>query len=106
MSQSPAYFKQHVFFCCNQRDDGRESCAEKGAVELRDYCKSQVKKRGLAGTGRVRVNMAGCLDRCELGPVAVVYPEGVWYRYHSREDVDEIIDSHLVKGQPVERLKI
>jgi (2Fe-2S) ferredoxin len=106
MSQSEPYFKQHLFFCCNQRDDGRESCAAKGSVELRDYCKDQVKKRGLAGTGRVRVNMAGCLDRCELGPVAVVYPEGVWYRYRTREDVDEIIDSHLAKGQPVERLKI
>ena len=106
MSTPEPYFQRHIFFCCNQRDDGRECCADKGAVELRDYCKQQVKKRGLAGTGRVQVNMAGCLDRCELGPVAVVYPEGVWYRYKNREDVDEIVERHLANGEPVQRLKI
>lgn len=100
------FFRHHIFFCCNQRDDGRESCGERGANELRDYCKSQVKKRGLAGTGKVRVNQAGCLDRCELGPVAVVYPEGVWYRYQNRADIDEIIDRHLARGEIVGRLKV
>ena len=100
------YFARHVFFCCNQRSDGRESCEDKGATALRDYCKKRVKKLGLAGTGNTRVNMAGCLDRCELGPVAVVYPEGVWYRYRNEADVDEIIDQHLVGGEPVARLRI
>ncbi len=79
-----SYYRQHVFFCCNQRDGGRPCCNDKGATELRDYCKQRVKKLGLAGTGRVRVNMAGCLDRCEEGPVIVVYPEEVWYRYENR----------------------
>ena len=106
MSQSTPHFRHHLFFCTNRRDDGRECCAEKGGEELRDYCKAQVKNRGLAGSGRVRVNQAGCLDRCEHGPVAVVYPEGVWYRCASREDVDAIIDGHLVHGQPVERLRV
>jgi len=100
------YFARHVFFCCNQRSDGRESCEDKGATELRDYCKKRVKQLGLAGTGSTRINMAGCLDRCELGPVAVVYPEGVWYRYHDRADIDAIIDEHLVGGEPVARLRI
>lgn len=113
MTKAPAkpeaepYFSRHLFFCCNQRDDdSRESCENHGATELRDYCKKRVKKLGLAGTGKVRVNMAGCLDRCEQGPVAVIYPEGVWYRYENKADIDEIVDQHLVNGTPVTRLLI
>ena len=73
---------------------------------MRDYAKGRIKKLGLAGPGKVRVNKAGCLDRCEQGPVCVVYPEGIWYTYIDEEDVDEIIDSHIVNGVPVERLKL
>jgi len=105
-ANQPRYFAQHVFFCCNQRNDGRTSCEDHGANALRDYCKSQVKKLGLAGTRKTRINMAGCLDRCEQGPVAVVYPEGVWYRYANKADIDEIIESHLKGGVSVARLKI
>jgi len=101
-----SYFKHHVFFCCNQRTDGRESCQDHGADALRDYCKSQVKKAALTGVGRVRVSQAGCLDRCEQGPVMVVYPEAVWYRYKDRADIDEIVSEHLQQGRPVDRLKI
>lgn len=100
------YFKHHVFFCCNQRTDGRASCEDHGASALRDYCKQKVKKAAITGIGRARVNQAGCLDRCEQGPVMVVYPEGVWYRYGSEADVDEIVAEHLLKGQPVSRLRI
>lgn len=101
-----SYFRQHIFFCCNQRDGGRPCCSSGDATELRDYCKGRVKKLALAGKGRVRINMAGCLDRCEEGPVIVIYPEGVWYRYESRGDIDEIVEKHLLKGQVVERLRI
>ena len=73
---------------------------------MRDYAKSRVKELGLAGKDRVRINQAGCLDRCEEGPVLVVYPEGVWYTYVDQDDVDEIIDKHLVNGVIVERLRI
>ena len=73
---------------------------------MRDYAKSRIKESGLAGQGKVRVNKAGCLDRCEKGPVCVVYPEGTWYTYIDEEDVDEINDSHIINGKPVERLKI
>ena len=73
---------------------------------MRDYAKSRIKESGLAGQGKVRVNKAGCLDRCEKGPVCVVYPEGTWYTYIDEEDVDEIIDSHIINGKPVQRLKI
>ena len=77
-----------------------------GASELRDYAKAQVKALGLAGKGRVRVNMAGCLDRCEEGPVIVVYPEDVWYTYVDRADIDEIIEEHVRNGRVVERLRL
>ena len=103
-----AYYQRHVFFCCNQRpaDDPRGCCNAKGASRVRDYAKQKVKELGLAGPGKVRVNQAGCLDRCAEGPVIVVYPDGVWYTYVDEEDVDEIISEHLVNGRIVERLKI
>lgn len=58
------------------------------------------------GEGGVRMNTAGCLDRCELGPVLVVYPEAIWYSYVDREDIDDIIEQHLRQGKPVKRLMI
>ena len=103
-----SYYQRHVFFCCNQRDAGdpRGCCNDKGASRVRDYAKQKTKQLGLAGQGKVRINQAGCLDRCAEGPVMVVYPDAVWYRYVDEEDVDEIIEQHLVHGRPVERLKI
>ena len=100
------HFDKHVFFCLNRREDGRQCCAQYDAEALQGYAKQRVKELGLSGPGQVRINKAGCLDRCELGPVVVVYPEGVWYTYVDREDIDEIIESHLVNGIPVERLKL
>jgi (2Fe-2S) ferredoxin len=100
------YYEHHVFFCCNQRDGKRASCNDKGASKMRDYCKDKVRSLGLAGEGKVRVNQAGCLDRCEEGPVVVIYPQGVWYRYNGKKDIDEIVESHLVEGKIVERLRI
>lgn len=100
------FFKHHIFFCCNQRQGGKPCCNDHGATEVREYAKARVKALGLSGAGRVRVNMAGCLDRCELGPVLVVYPEETWYTYVDREDIDEIISEHLQHGRVVERLKI
>lgn len=73
---------------------------------MRAYVKERVKALGLAVRGGVRINSAGCLNRCGEGPVLVVYPEGVWYSYRNRADLDEIIASHLQGGQVVERLRI
>ena len=101
-----SYYRHHVFFCTNKREDGRPCCANHCAQEMRDYAKARVKALGLAGPGKVRINNSGCLDRCELGPVVVVYPEAVWYTYVDREDIDEIIDQHLGQGKVVERLLI
>ena len=101
-----SYYERHVFFCCNQREAGETCCNDRGATELRAYAKDRVKALKLNGKGRVRINSAGCLDRCDEGPVMVVYPEAVWYTYVDREDIDEIIDEHLVNGRVVERLKV
>ncbi len=101
-----SYFQHHVFFCCNKREPPEKCCADAGAADLQAYAKGRIKALGLSGQGRIRINKAGCLDRCEEGPVIVVYPEEVWYTYIDREDIDEIIDRHLVKGEIVERLRI
>ena len=106
MSHEP-YYQRHLFFCCNQREGtDRPSCNGKGASAMRDYAKQRVKELELSGEGKVRVNQAGCLDRCNEGPCAVVYPEGVWYPYVDRTDNDEIVEEHLQHGRIVERLRI
>jgi (2Fe-2S) ferredoxin len=101
-----SYYQRHVFFCCNQRESGEVCCNNHCSREMRDYAKDRVKKLGLSGKGNVRVNQAGCLDRCEEGPVMVIYPEAVWYTYVDKQDIDEIIDEHLIHGRIVERLRI
>jgi len=100
------YYRYHLFFCTNQRTDGRACCQDFDSQAMRDYAKQRCKALGIAGEGGVRVNTAGCLDRCALGPVVVVYPEGIWYTWVDRKDIDEIIEEHLVHGRPVERLML
>lgn len=99
------YYRYHLFFCTHRREEGG-CCGGLGAQSMRDYAKAQVKAKGLAGPGGVRINNAGCLDRCSQGPVIVVYPEGTWYTYVDKDDIDEIIESHLINGEPVQRLTI
>jgi (2Fe-2S) ferredoxin len=101
-----SYYTHHVFFCCNQRDPPERCCANNDALALSAYAKQRIKALGMSGPGRVRINKAGCLDRCEEGPVIVVYPEEVWYTYVDKDDIDEIIDRHVVGGEIVERLRI
>jgi len=101
-----SYYKRHVFFCCNQREPPETCCNNHGALEMQAYTKQRIKSLRLDGKGKVRINKAGCLDRCEEGPVVVVYPEAVWYTYVDHHDIDEIIDSHIVGGKIVERLLI
>ena len=101
----PPFYEAHVFVCCNRRPDGhrRGSCAAKGSEGLRDYMKARAKELGLRG---VRVNMAGCLDRCEFGPSIVIYPEGIWYRIETTSDVEEVLAVHLIGGGRVTRLML
>jgi (2Fe-2S) ferredoxin len=101
----PLFYRRHVFCCVNERPPGhpRGCCQEKGSVRLRNYMKARAKELGLAD---VRINASGCLDRCELGPTMVIYPEGVWYVYRTPEDVDEILRVHVVQGGRVRRLML
>ncbi len=94
------FFDVHVFVCCNRRPDGhkRGSCAAKGSEHLRDYMKARTKELAIP---RIRINAAGCLDRCELGPCAVIYPEGVWYRLETTQDVDAVLERHVLAGKRV-----
>ncbi len=98
-------FRYHVFVCENRRPDGdpRGSCGAKGSAAVREALKEELKRRGLKGT--VRANSARCLDACAFGASVVVYPEGVWYGGVTAADVPEIVESHLVQGRPVERLR-
>lgn len=99
-------FERHVFVCENERDPSNPKgcCMAKGASEVRARLKSAVKRAGLAG--RVRINRAGCLDQCAHGVTVVVYPEAVWYARVTVDDVDELFESHVVGGRPVERLRL
>ena len=99
-------FEKHIFICGNQRPPGhpRGCCDPAAKAELQKLFKQKLAERGLKG--RVRANQSGCLDQCEHGPNLVVYPEAVWYGGVTLADVDEIIDSHIVGGKPVERLML
>ena len=101
---SSSYYERHIFFCLNKRDNGEASCTDHPAQQAFDHCKARAKAERLVGPGKVRVNKAGCLDRCAGGPVAVVYPEAVWYTYVDLHDIDEIVERHLKNGEVVERL--
>lgn len=105
VSDPPLYYRLHVFICTNRRpdDNRRGSCAGRGSEPLREYLKDATRAMGLKD---LRINSAGCLDRCGLGPVMVIYPEGVWYTFHSIEDIDEILQTHIVKGGRVRRLML
>lgn len=101
-----APFEKHLFICCNQREAGHpRGCCDPNAEDwLQKAFKKALAVRGL--NARVRANRSGCLDQCEHGPTVVVYPDGVWYGRVSEADVDEIIESHIVAGRPVERLRL
>jgi len=101
-----SFYQYHVFFCTNERADGSQSCQQCNALALRNHAKKRSKELGLVRSGKVRINTAGCLNRCDKGPVMVIYPEDTWYSYVDQEDIDEIIDQHLVNGRIVERLQI
>ena len=101
-----SFYKHHVFFCLNKREPPEACCACHNSEAMKDYAKKRVKELRLSGPGKVRVNVAGCLDRCQEGPIIVVYPEEVWYTYVDKQDIDEIVDEHLVNGRVVERLRI
>jgi len=99
-------FEKHIFVCENKREPGhpRGCCSEKSSIEIREKFKERLKELGL--NVKVRANSSGCLDACEFGPTVVVYPEQIWYGGVKLEDVEEIIQSHIINNKPVERLII
>ena len=102
-----AYYQKHIFFCVNERREGKQCCHKAGADEMRDYAKKRAKELGIKlGHGQLRVNKAGCLGRCTEGPICVVYPDAVWYTYKNTDDIDEILERHIVRGEVVERLRL
>ena len=92
--------------CNNVRseDDPRGCCTARGSKDLIDHAKKRIKEMGLKG--QVRVNKAGCLDACAYGPTVVIYPEDVWYTPRSREDMEEILNEHILNDRIVDRLVI
>ena len=101
-----SYYKHHLFICTNRRDNNKPCCGQYNTEQLRKYAKDRTKALGISHKGNCRVNIAGCLNRCDEGPVAVVYPDETWYSFIDEEDLDEIIESHLVNDIPVKRLMI
>ncbi|GEM_PF-28155 len=101
-----SYYTHHVFICCNQREDSEPCCNVIGGAEAFAYAKDRIGALKKNGRGAIRINKAGCLGRCDSGPVMVVYPEETWYSFIDHDDVEEIIQEHLLNGRIVERLKI
>jgi (2Fe-2S) ferredoxin len=101
-----SHYKHHVFFCTNQREGRNKCCANDGAVDMLEYARKKNKELKLNGPGKNRINASACLDRCTKGPIAVVYPEEVWYTYQNEADIDEIVTEHLQHGRIVERLVV
>ena len=101
-----AKFEKHIFVCANQRPDGhpRGCCDPAGTADLQRAFKSQLALNGIPATGRA--NKSGCLDQCEHGPTVVIYPEAVWYGGVTQADVADIVESHVIGGRPVDRLRI
>src|SRR5581483_10642524 len=99
-------FTSHIFVCCNRREPGhsRGCCDPEGNEALRNCFKAELKKRGLGPT--VRANECGCLDQCELGPTAVVYPQQIWYGHVTQADVPRIIEETVIHGRVIEDLRI
>lgn len=99
----PLFYAVHVFCCVNERPPKhrRGCCSDKKSQLLCDY---MCRRTMAMGVQDIRINRAGCLNRCEMGPVMVIYPEGVWYSYSTEEDIDEIVRSHILGGKLVQRL--
>ena len=97
-------YQKHVFICTNQKDAPKKCCGEVHGTALVEAFKLAMKERELLPT--MRAQRTGCLDMCAKGPAIVVYPEGIFYGNVQLSDVEEIVESHLVNNQPVERLRL
>lgn len=101
-----SYYTRHIFFCNNIRKNSKACCSQFGAQQIYRYTKDKCRDQNQLGKGKIGVSESRCLGRCESGPVAVVYPDNIWYQYIDEDDIDEIITKHLLNGKPVKRLQI
>jgi (2Fe-2S) ferredoxin len=99
------FYSKHIFFCTNQKS-AANGCGDISGDSGFDFAKLYLQSLELWGAGKLRATKSGCIGRCALGPVCVVYPDGVWYSYVDEKDVREIIDQHLINNQIVTRLQI
>jgi (2Fe-2S) ferredoxin len=100
------FYTRHIFFCNNIRKDGKACCSQFNAKTMYRYAKDKCRQEGIMGEGKIGISESCCLGRCEYGPVAVVYPDKVWYQYIDEEDINDIITEHLTNGNVVKRLQI
>lgn len=100
------FYTRHVFFCINQKEGEKKCCMQGDAMSLWMYAKMELARLAPQQAAETRINKSGCLGQCSRGPVLVIYPEGVWYRYDNKRDIDEIIQRHILQGETVERLRL
>jgi len=98
-----SHYRHHLLFCTNQRQAGDLCCNNHSATDMAHHAKDYVHTLGITD---VHVNRTGCLGRCDKGPMAVVYPQGVWYSYSGISDIEEIVREHLQNDRVVERLRV
>ena len=101
-----SFYTRHIFFCNNLRRDNKQCCSQYNAKKMYRYAKDKCRQDKILGKDNIGVSESRCLGRCEYGPVAVVYPDNIWYKYVDEEDIDDIITKHLLEGEIVQRLQI
>ncbi len=102
-----SFYQKHVFVCENFRKDGRQCCqagANKMETNAITLLRKYLKEKKQHAKGKIRINRAGCFDLCQAGPVLVVYPDNIWYRYNNADDLKRIADNHLLNDRIVDDL--